>query len=61
MNDDNESKRRVRNPSEALHHPAKKPAAKDEVKKDVTDADDSRDNDEHGGSERDTMTPGGRR
>ena len=60
MNDDNESKRRP-DPSEALHHPARKPAAKDQKKKDVTEADDARGDDEHCGSERDTMTPGGPR
>jgi hypothetical protein len=59
MNDDNESKRRP-DPSEALHHPARKPAAKDQKKKDVTEVD-ARGDDEHGGSERDTMTPGGPR
>jgi len=60
MNDDNEDKHRVPEPPEGLHHPARKPAGKDQVKKDVTDADDAR-NDEHDGSERDTMKPGGLR
>ncbi len=60
MSDDNEDNRRVPDAPKDLHHPAKKPTSKEPVEKDVTEADDARD-DKHGGSERDTMTPGGPR
>src|SRR4029450_1558821 len=61
MSDDNEGNRRVPDPpKDDLHHPAKKPTAKKPVEKDVTEADDARD-DQHAASERDTMTPGGPR
>jgi hypothetical protein len=61
MSDDNEGNRRVPDPpKDDLHYPAKKPTAKKPVDKDVTEADDTRD-DQHGGSERDTMKPGGPR
>jgi len=56
MNDDVARNERVPDPAENLHHPAKKPAEPDKRKDDKRDT--ARDDDDHSGTERDTMTPG---
>lgn len=57
MNHDAANNDRVPDPVEDLHHPAKKPS-EPAKKRNVDEDDTARDDDEHGGTERDTMTPG---
>jgi hypothetical protein len=56
MNHDVAKNDRVPVPAENLHHPAKKPA--EPVKRKDDQHESARDDGEHGGTERDTMTPG---